>query len=360
MIKIIGANLYSLRIPFVESFSHATQARAFSDSIVVRLITEDGVEGYGEGVPRPYVTGETVETCLLAMKDKFWPAVARANYPQLTASGSPLKALTSIEESLAEINTAGIIAENAARTAFELALIDCLLKHQNLSLADFFPPKRDTVVYSGVITLGAKEKMVELANRFKAFGIMQIKVKVDGYDDRAKLLAIREAVGSEVSLRVDANCAFTLKQAVLILNDIAEVKIDCVEQPLPRGNIHELAKLRTETPIPIMADESLVTISDAERLIAAEACDFFNLRISKNGGIYKTVLLAKMAEEAGIRFQLGAQVGETAILSAAGRHVAAYLENPVFVEGSFGTMLLAACRPEIFHFERPIGIPTAV
>ena len=337
--KIIGANLYSLRIPFVESFSHAAHARAVSDSIVVRVRSEDGVEGYGEGVPRPYVTGETVETCLQSMRDQFWPVISRADYPQLTASDI-LCSLKCIDESFAEINADGVIAGNAARTAFELALIDCLLKHQSLSLAALLPPRREEVIYSGVITLGSKAKMVELARRFKELGITQIKVKIDGGDDRAKLLAIREAAGGEVSLRVDANSAFTLKQAVAVLNDISEAKIDCIEQPLPRGNISELAQLRTETSIPVMVDESLVTISDAERLIAAGACDFFNLRISKNGGIYQTVRLARMAENAGIRLQLGAQVGETAILSAAGRHLAAYL-NPVFVEGSFGTMLLA-------------------
>jgi len=379
--KIIEAAIYALKIPFVESFSHAAKTRVCSDSIVVRLLAEDGTAGYGEGVPRPYVTGETVESCFEAMKDRFWPAVRRADYPALTSLG----ALRPIQESFAGIKTVavqpppfvkgdrggfetkfrdvvnrqispipslrkrgterllktqGVIAWNAARTAFELALIDCLLKQQHLSLSKILLPKRDAVIYSGVITSGSREKMVGLARRLKSFGIRQIKVKIDGQDDRAKLLAIREVVGDEASLRVDANGAFDFRQAVSVLSDIAEAKIDCVEQPLPRGKASELALFKAEVSIPIMVDESLVTIEDAEALIAAKACDLFNLRISKCGGIGLTLKLARMATEAGIKLQLGAQVGETAILSAAGRHVAAHLDGPEFVEGSFGTMLL--------------------
>lgn len=89
-----------------------------------------------------------------------------------------------------------------------------------------------------------------------------------------------------------------------------------------------------------MADESLVTVDDAEELIRFSACDFFNLRVSKCGGISNTIRLANLAKKAGIRLQLGCQVGETAILSAVGRHIAAYLDDVEFVEGSFGNLLL--------------------
>lgn len=334
--KIKCATLYALRIPFLESFSHAAKTRVYSDSIVVRLIAEDGTVGYGEGVPRPYVTGETVESCVRTMKDQFWPALMRVDYQVLTS----IDALIHIHESFPEIKTQGVVAWNAARAAFEIALVDCLLKQQRLSLSNLLPPKRNAVIYSGVITVGPEERMAALARRYQALGVNQLKIKIDGRDDRSKLLAIREVVGDAVSLRVDANGAFDFKQAVTILNDICEAGIDCVEQPLPRGIASELARLSAETSIPIMVDESLVTIEDAEALIAAKACDFFNLRISKCGGLYLTLQLARMAAAAGIKLQLGAQVGETAILSAAGRHMAANIENLEFVEGSFGTMLL--------------------
>lgn len=330
--RIKDATLYALKIPFVESFSHSTKTRKFSDSIIVRLISEDGVVGYGEGVPRPYVTGETVETCLDAMKHQLWPAMAQADYSPITSADDLPR--------IPEIKNQGVIAWNAAQTAFELALIDCLLKSVKQSLASILPPKRQTVIYSGVITSSTTEKVIQLAKYLKLFAVKQIKVKIDGHNDKERLAVIREIVGPDVSLRADANGTFDVKQAINVLIELKEIKLDCVEQPIPRGNPLDLAKVKAESPIPIMVDESLVTIEDAEKLISAKACDFFNLRISKCGGISQTLQMAKKAREAGIRLQLGSQVGETAILSAAGRHLAAYLDGLEFVEGSYGTMLL--------------------
>ena len=113
-----------------------------------------------------------------------------------------------------------------------------------------------------------------------------------------------------------------------------------VEQPLPRGPAEDLARLRRATSVPLMADESLVTLADADALIAAEAVDYFNVRVSKCGGLSRSLSIARRAAAAGIGLQVGSQVGETAILSAAGRHLAAHLPEVAFVEGSYGTLLL--------------------
>ncbi|MBI4430473.1 MAG: enolase [Candidatus Omnitrophica bacterium] len=330
--RIRNATFYALKIPFVESFSHSIKTRKFSDSIIAGLTSEDGAVGYGEGVPRSYVTGETVETCLDTMKNRLWPAVAQIDYSTIASANDLPK--------IPEIKKDGVIAWNAAQTAFELALIDCLLKREKRPLSTILPPKRQTVIYSGVITSSSKEKAVQLAKYLKLFAVKQIKVKIDGQNDKERLAAIRDTVGPDISLRVDANGAFDVKQAIGVLKDIVGIKIDCIEQPIPRGNVSDLAKVKAESPIPVMVDESLVTLEDAENLISAKACDFFNLRISKCGGVSQTLQIAKKAEEAGMRLQLGAQVGETAVLSAAGRHVAAYLDSLEFVEGSYGTMLL--------------------
>ena len=125
-----------------------------------------------------------------------------------------------------------------------------------------------------------------------------------------------------------------------MLAQLAEFSIEAVEQPLRRGLPSELALLKKQSPIPVMVDESLVTLTDARALIDAGACDYFNLRVSKCGGLARTLEMAQMASRAGLRLQLGSQVGETAILSAAGRHVAAYLTDVDFLEGSYGTLLL--------------------
>jgi len=192
-----------------------------------------------------------------------------------------------------------------------------------------------------VITAGPIEKAVEHASQMKLVGLRQIKLKVGYPDDAARAQAVREVLGQEASLRVDANGAWTFDQAVATLTALAPNRIDAVEQPLPRGEVDELVRLRAASPIPIMADESLITLNDARSLAAARAVDFFNIRISKCGGLHRSLAISQIANDAGIRIQIGSLVGETAILSAAGRHLAAALADVAFVEGSYGTLLLA-------------------
>lgn len=340
--KIVTGKIYALKIPFVEAFAHSAKNRKFSDSIVLRLAAADGTVGYGEGVARPYVTGETVETSIEHIKNELFPLLETTDFAEIKTDIDPLKSLLQINNLFAATDFSNGVIFHAAQTAVELALIDCLLKSQKLSLAAILPPKHDRIIYSGVVTSGSAEKAVRHAKRFKLLGIKQLKIKIgDGDDDLLRVAAIRETMGEDASLRLDANGAFDLRGAIKISEKLAYLKIQAIEQPLPPGNLEDWAELKKRSMIPIMADESLVTLADAMALIEYSACDFFNLRISKCGGIGNTIKLAQIAQQAGIRLQLGCQVGETAILSAAGRHLAAHLATLSFVEGSFGNLLLA-------------------
>jgi muconate cycloisomerase len=340
--KIVSGKIYALRIPFVEAFAHSAKNRKFSDSFVVQLVADDGTVGYGEGLARPYVTGETVETSVEHIKDKIFPAIETYDFREIETGIAPLDAFQTVTESLPVQDSSDEIVWNAARAAVESAIIDCLLKRKKLSLGAILPPARNFVTYSGVITSGTIETAVQHAKRFKLFNLRQIKIKIGGgSDDVSRLAAIRQAVGGDVSLRVDANGAFDLRSAAAIAEKLAEFDIDAFEQPMPRGDLKNWTELKKRSPIPIMVDESLVTFDDAQKLIENSACDFFNLRISKCGGISAVLRIAELARKHNIRLQLGCQVGETAILSAIGRHVAAYLEGAEFVEGSYGNLLLA-------------------
>ena len=332
--KLVAATLYALRIPFVESFSHSATERRWSDSVVVRVRDEAGTEGFGEGTPRPYVTGEIVETMLDHLTCELWPRVAGREVP-------PACNLEALAAFIPETGLAGAIAPHASRAALELAVLDCALRRAGRSLATLLPPRRSRVTYSGVIAAGPIARAVQHARQMRAIGLHDVKVKVGFDDDVARVTAVREALGHDASLRLDANGAWSFDRAVQVLNAVAPLGIAAVEQPLPRGPVEDLARLRQAIPVPIMADESLVTPADAEGLIASEAVDFFNIRISKCGGLARSLAIAERAAKAGVGVQVGSQVGETAILSAAGRHLAAGLPTVAFVEGSFGTLLLA-------------------
>ncbi|MBD1915769.1 MULTISPECIES: enolase C-terminal domain-like protein [Cyanophyceae] len=338
--RIVDATLFALQIPFVEAFAHSVRSRSCSDSIVVRLRAEDGTVGYGEAVARPYVTGETVEGCLRFMERTLWPTVQATDYPRWPGQ-DPIAWLASLAlpADADNLATPGVVAWHGGRCGFELALVDCLLKSVGVSLGELLPP-RHPVTYSGVITASSVEGAVKHAKRFKQFGLPHVKVKITGEADRERLAAIRAVVGPQVSLRVDGNGAYSVESAIATCEALAEFQIDSAEQMIPRGNPQDLATVQAATAIPQMADESLITLADAEALIETRACQGFNLRLAKCGGLGPTLAIADLATAAGIQVQVGCQVGETAILSAAGRHLAAYLPEISFCEGSYGSLLL--------------------
>ena len=333
--KLVSANVHALEIPFVEEFSHSAQIRVASDSVVVRVVNEDGVAGFGEGAARPYVTGETPDAMVEHLVRGLWPKLAGLELPDPVEGG-----LGSVGALIPEMAPPGVIAPNAARCALELATLDCILRATGSSLATLLPPRREVVVYGGVITAGSIDKVVRRARQMKIVGLKDVKLKVGVGNDVERVRAVRQAIGPDVSLRLDANGAWNLEEALKFLLAVAPFTIAAVEQPLPRGAMGDLKALREASPIPVMVDESLVTVQDAEALVAEQAVDMFNIRVSKCGGLQRSVEIARLAAQAGIGVQVGSQVGETAVLSAAGRHLAACLPDLDFVEGSYGTMLL--------------------
>jgi L-alanine-DL-glutamate epimerase-like enolase superfamily enzyme len=336
-VKLVAATVYALRIPFVEAFRHSAGERRWSDSVVVRVRDEAGTEGFGEGVARSYVTGETPETMVEHLVHDLWPEVAGRDVPELGDGGATLRA---VDAFIPHKRRGGVIANHAARAALELGILDCMLRRRGWPFARLLPPRRSKVVYSGIVTAGSVDGTRQHARQMKVVGLKQVKVKVGMTDDVARVQAVREILGPEATLRLDANGAWTVDQATAALGELAAFDVAAVEQPLPRGPVAELRRLKAATSIPIMVDESLVTIDDAEALIAERAVDYFNIRVSKCGGFARSLEIAARAAAAGVRLQVGAQVGETAILSAAGRHLAASLPEVDFVEGSYGTLLL--------------------
>jgi L-alanine-DL-glutamate epimerase-like enolase superfamily enzyme len=336
-VKLAAATVYALRIPFVEAFRHSTKDRSWSDAVVVRVRDDRGVEGFGEGLARPYVTGETVEGMVEFLAQGLWPGIGGRDLPELRTATD----LGALDALMPRCEPPGVIAANASRAALETAIIDCALRRRGRSVGELLPPRRCRITYSGVITAGTLETTLQHARRLKLVGLTQIKIKVGLGDDVPRITAVRELFGPAATLRLDANGAWTLEEATEVLNAVGPLDIAAVEQPLPRGSVAELSRLRQVSPVPLMADESLVTLDDAETLIRDRAVDYFNIRVAKCGGLYRSLAIAQRAAAAGIRIQVGSQVGETSILAAAGRHLAAALDDVAFVEGSFGTLLLA-------------------
>ena len=336
--RIEAITIHRLKIPFHQAFHHATQSREESDAVVVRVKDSDGQIGYGEALPRPYVTGETTASMIAHLREQLAPEIFARTW---VAGWETFELLDSCRADWTRSHDSAVSAWNGAFCAVELALLDWSLKTLDTSLSAFLPPTRNEVVYSGVISSDNPAEAASLAKRMTRFGLRQLKIKVGTADDADRVAAVRQAVGPQVALRADANGAWIATQAVETLNRLKPFNLQVIEQPVPAGDLAGMTKVRAESGLPVMADESLVTIEQARQLIDARACDYFNIRLSKCGGVTGSLVIAKLADQAGIKIQVGAQVGETAILSAAGRTFAAHLPALAFAEGSFGTWLLS-------------------
>ena len=337
---IRSAQLFALDIPFQLAITHASHTRTASDSVVLCLETSEGVIGYGEAVPRPYVTGETVDSVMNSLEQHISDQLVGRSIPSWQ-EGTQLP-LPDIDSLLPPPHlNPNIVAGNAAQAAVELALLDCVTTAASRSLSAVLPEGSSSVIYSGMLPTLSDDRALQLARMQRAYGITRIKVKVGDEGDVNRVRLLREELGPNFELYVDANCAWTVDEAAQRINQMTVSGISLVEQPIPRGDVKGLARLREQISIPLMVDESLITLADAHELIEAQACDIFNIRISKCGGLANCVRLAQLAEEAGLQYQLGAHVGETAILSAAGRHLGLALSDARYVEGSSGGFLLS-------------------
>ncbi|MFO0863952.1 MAG: dipeptide epimerase [Gemmataceae bacterium] len=342
--RVVELAAWHVRVPLKKAIRHASHSRTETDNVVVRCTLADGTIGYGEGVPRDYVTGETVASALQLLQNSDVSAQLEdcPNFASAVAMTDRLRLPTGPAD---DRDCLG----NAARCAIELALLDAFGKHFGQPLSALVPmlapelhEPREHVQYSGAITSANGWKARIAAWKMRIFGFRQIKIKVgiEGQDDVRRLGIIRSRIGSRMDVRIDANEAWNEEEAARKIIELKPFAITSVEQPVAHERVRSLAAVRREVGVPLMLDESLCSMVDAERAVADGTCDLFNLRLSKCGGFLRTLRLAQFAKQHGLGYQLGCQVGETCILSAAGRHFASAVKDIRYVEGSYDRHLV--------------------
>lgn len=335
--------VWHVRIPLKRKVRHASHARTSTESLVARCLLPSGETGWGEGLPRDYVTGETVDSALSLMESSpFATELDGSTWERAVASAERLR-LNPVPG-----DNRGI-GGNAARCALEIAWLDaCGRKFGKpvASIVEMLEPLLakpfEAVRYSGVITSSKGWKLALLARLYRYTGFRHVKIKVgiDGQDDPKRVGTLRGILGPDRQIRVDANEAWNLNEAVKSLGELKPFNIAWVEQPMPVEADGDLLQLRTQSGVRVMLDESLCGMADAQALVAGRQIDLFNLRLSKCGGFIPTLRLMAFAQRSGLACQLGCQVGETGILSAAGRHFAQAVKGLEAVEGSFDRFLV--------------------
>lgn len=339
---------YHVRIPLRKPIKHASHSRTENDTLIVRCRLDDGREGWGEGLPRPYVTGETIETAFEQFGATDWRG-------QLGEAFEDLPGILAVCDAIAPIPPTGNGRRdcfgNSVRCAVELSILDAATRALELPLSAVTTsvPKtiairesRDEVRYSGVITSmgGLKKTVRAMLMRYYGFPDIKVKVGTAGTDDASSLALIRRVFGPNFDVRIDANEAWTCENLETKLQPLLPFRLSSLEQPVPHEHVDGLAEIRARVDVPIMLDESLCSLGDAHRAIERSTCDLFNIRLSKCGGFVRSLNLAALAHKAGLGYQLGCQVGETGILSAAGRHFATSVAGIRFLEGSYDRHLV--------------------
>jgi len=305
--------VYPVTLGYREPFRIAPGASTESQNVVVKIVTDYDVVGWGESSPSERVTGETAETVVKTL-DKIAPKLIGM---------CPLR----IEQDV-EVMDSIVEGNPAAKAAVDMALHDILGKTVRKPLFMLMGGYRTEVLTD--ITLGIKspEEMARDAVKAvkKGFKALKVKVGVNPAEDVQRVKLIREAVGGDTQMRIDANQGWTPRQAIGALDEMEKFDIQFAEQPVPAVDLKGLVNVRKNSPIPIMADESVHSPEDALGLIQAEAVDLINIKLMKSGGILKGRKITDIAEAAGIPCMIGC-MGESEIGIAAGAHLAAAVKN---------------------------------
>ena len=323
-------DLYLLQIQLCMPIKHYLAERTHSENLVVKVVTDSGVVGFGEGIARQYVTGEVMEASLRFLQDHLLPQL-NGFHP----SGPP-DLIEALAELLSEDNRA---QAPAACCALELAILDAAGKTWSQSVTQMLGGGDQPLIYSAVIPMMSPPSFHRLLHLIRDMEMSFVKIKVGNKRDTEVLSLAREILGHEVDLRVDANGAWSSEEAQKRIEAMMAYGISAVEQPVPKEDIQGLKRLSEQVEIPIIADESLCLERDAENLASQDACQVFNLRLSKCGGILAANRLYEIGRKKAIAAQLGCQVGETGILSAAGRQLASS-RKLLYLEGSYSSYLL--------------------
>jgi muconate cycloisomerase len=322
---MLRLSAYLLELPLEFPVEHTLANARATHSLLVRLEGSGGLSGYGEGVPRVYVTGETLEHSLAFLQDQAGPLLRDDPPP----AGEELGWLAQ------RLEPAGLDRAPAAACALETALLDLAGREGGRPLTQALGGARQPeLVYSAVIPhlpLAATRALLE---RAKALELGLVKLKVGFGDDAERLGLVREVLGSRVRLRVDANCQWEPAEAVERIRAMAPYRVEAVEQPVAAADLAGMARVAQEVEPVVVADESLTGPASARQVLELGAAGCLNLRLSKCGGPWRTRQIWLAARQAGVSCMLGCHVGELGVLSALGRAWAACHPGLDYLEGS--------------------------
>jgi L-Ala-D/L-Glu epimerase len=292
-IEIEAVEIYQSKIKLKEPFILSLGPLHYSENIIISIRTGNNLRGFGECSPFKTINGESMETAFV---------VARYLAKALLGK-NPLDPV-----GCSDIMDRVIYGNSSIKSAFDMAIHDIASGYFQMPLFEWLGGKKTKkIITDYTVSLGEPEKMALDALKIKQQGFKVIKVKLgDSSDgDIERIRKIRESIGNEIPLRLDANQGWNAASSVNVLQSLYPYNIQFCEEPIPRWDYMNLPALKNASPIPLMADESCCDHHDARRLIDLGACSYFNLKLGKSSGISGAMKIIRLAEQANMPMQVG-------------------------------------------------------
>ena len=317
--KITRIQAWPVELHLARPYTISYETIDRTTNVFLRLETDEGLVGSGCAAPDLPVTGETPDTVLEAVRATATPIVHGAD---------PLR-----WSLLAEQLRQAMGHQPSARAALDMAVFDIVGKKAGLPLWKLLGGYRDSMETSVTIGIMTSDETVAAAREWTAQGFRCLKIKgghnVD--EDIERVLKIREALGDTAEIRFDANQGFSVHDALLFVERTRAARVELLEQPTPSGEPELLGAVTRAVTIPVMADESLVTVRDAFRLARNEFVDMVNIKLMKVGGIADALHANSVARAAGLEVMVSC-MDEAALAIAAGLHFALARPNVLYAD----------------------------
>lgn len=310
--KIIDLKVGRLAVPLKKPFKTALRTVEVVDDIIVKIMTDNGLTGWGAAAPTAVITGDTIGSIIYALE--------KVIAPQLI--GMEVENTEAIMERL----DGCILKNTSAKAAVDIAIYDLIGQSCHTPLYRLWGGYRGKLTTDITISVDEPDQMandsIEAVRR--GYSTLKIKVGKDSGQDIARLKAIRQAVGYGITLRIDANQGWQPKEAVRILRKMEDegLNIELVEQPVVAHDVEGLKHVTDNVAIPVMADESVFSPRDALKVMQLRAADLINIKLMKTGGIHNALKICAMAEVYGVECMMGCMLeGKISVTAAA--HLAA-------------------------------------
>ena len=317
--KIRQFEAWPVEMRLAEPYTIAYETTDRVTNIFLRIETDQGLIGHGCAAPDFQVTGETPASVMTAFEATIAPVLSGVD---------PLRYALILER----LRT-GLGQQPAALAMVDMALYDLLGQIAGIPLYRLLGGYRTRIKTSITIGILSIEQTVEKARKHVAAGFRCLKIKggTDVAVDIEKIMKIREAVGSAVELRFDANQGFNETDTLKFVAGTRKAKLELLEQPTPKAGHTILGRITNKVPIPVMADESLMNLGDAFRLAKNDVVDMANIKLMKVGGIYEAMKINAVANAANLEVMVGC-MDESALAIAAGLHFALARPNVVYAD----------------------------